>query len=121
MILRILAASFVALGLGLIVEEGHAGETVLCKDGRIVSLDAAARAGGDPCRLARLEKVRPPQSVPLPVKRPSRVISVELKGPAEEKRGTSPDESFQQAAADYRRVRIINARPGGRAWYQHNR
>ncbi len=129
MILRILAASFVALGLGLIVEESQAAETVLCRDGRIVELGASARTGSDPCQRARLEKaVTPqadpqsvPQSVPLPVKRPARVAEAEFKGPTEATPTTSADGPFRQASADYRRVRIINARPGASAWFEHNR
>jgi len=125
MILRILAASFVALGLGLIVEEGQAAETVLCRDGRIVELGTSSRAGHDPCKIARLEQAKPPQlvpqSVPLPVKRPARVAEAEFKGPAEAARTSSANEPFLQASADYRRVRIINARPGARAWFEHNR
>ena len=117
MILRLLAASFVALGLGLIVEEGHAAEPILCRDGRIVELDASSRAGRDPCKIARLEKAKPPQlvpqSVPLPVKRPARVAEAEFKGPTEAASTAAANGPFRQASADYRRVRIINAR---QAW-----
>jgi hypothetical protein len=127
MILRILAASLVALGLGLIVEEAHARETVLCRDGRIVALDTPKRALADPCqkprddRQAQAQKAKPPLTVPLPMKRPARVAATELKGPAEETRSAAMDEPFRQAATDYRRVRIINARPGGRVWFDHSR
>lgn len=121
MILRILGASLVALGLGFVVEAAHAGETVLCPDGRIVAA-AAAPGSGDPCRAAMRGQPAsvPAAAVPLPVKRPERPAKVVLKGatvaePAPREIGAMAE------ASDFRRVRIINAQPGTSRWYNHTR
>ena len=39
MILRILAGSIVALGLGLLSEGAKAGQTVMCDDGRLLQVE----------------------------------------------------------------------------------
>jgi hypothetical protein len=95
MILRILAVSLVALGLGFMIEDGKAAKTVLCRDGRIVE---------------------------VPIKRPAPTRKkVELKGPAEVTSGSRGSEPFHSASTDFPRVRIINARPGASRWYRHAR
>ena len=121
MILRILAVSLVALGLGFMIEDGKAAKTVLCRDGRIVEVnEIRGRDVLDPCRRDSTEVLAPAGSVPLPVKRPAPTrLNVELKGPAEVTQGPRESEPFQSASTDFHRVRIINARPGASRWYRH--
>ena len=123
MILRILAVSLVALGLGFMIEDVKAAKTVLCRDGRIVEVDQMRRRDAvDPCRRVSTELLAPAGSVPLPVKRPAPTRKkVELKGLAEVTPGSRGSESFQSASTDFPRVRIINARPGASRWYLHAR
>lgn len=123
MILRILLASFVALGLGLMIEKGHAAETLLCRDGRIVQLDRRdARAAIDPCRGPSIKPLERAERVPLPVKRPALTRSkVALKGATQATPAPRNGAPFQSASTDYRRVRIINAQPGAPRWYRHER
>lgn len=123
MILRILAVSLVALGLGFMIEDGKAAKTVLCRDGRIVEVDEMrGRDAADLCRRVRTEHLAPTGSVPLPIKRPAPTRKkVELKGPAEVTPGSRGSEPFQSASTDFPRVRIINARPGASRWYRHAR
>ena len=123
MILRILAVSLVALGLGYMIEDVKAAKTVLCRDGRIVEVDQMRRRDAvDPCRRVSTELLAPAGSVPLPVKRPApKGKKVELKGPAEVTPGSRGSGSFQSASTDFPRVRIINARPGASRWYLHAR
>ena len=123
MILRILAVSLVALGLGFMIEDVKAAKTVLCRDGRIVEVDQMRRRDAvDPCRRVSTELLAPAGSVPLPVKRPAPTgKKVELKGPAEVTPGSRGSEPFQSASTDFTRVRIINARPGASRWYLHAR
>lgn len=123
MILRIMAASLVALGLGFIIEDANAAKTVLCHDGRIVEVDAAnVRNWVNPCRRIRTEVLAPAGSVPLPTKRPALTRrKVELKGPTEATPAPRLDGPLQSASTDFRQMRIINARPGAARWYRHLR
>lgn len=122
MIARIIAGSLIALGLGLMTENAEAAQTFMCEDGRLLQvelheLERLKRT--DPCIAAHygLEVAL----VPLPVKRPPPPIQHVLKGsrvPAK-----SPREAGQVAevGSSYRRVRILNAAKGRRAWFIHAR
>ena len=123
MILRILATSLAALGLGFIIEDANAAKTVLCDDGRIIEV-AAANGGKavDPCRRIGNEVPAPAGSVPLPTKRPALTRrKVELKGLTEATPAPRLDGPLQSASTDFRQVRILNARPGAARWYRHTR
>ncbi len=122
MIVRIIAGSMIALGLGLMTEKVQAAQTFMCDDGRLVQvelneLEKLKRT--DPCIAAHYGlKVR---IVPLPVKRPPTPIQHVLKvsrTPAKAPRDVGP---VAQAGSSFRRVRIINAAKGRRAWFIHSR
>ena len=123
MILRILTASLLALGLGVLIEDAHAGGSRLCDDGRIVR---ASPGVFDPCRAAapKVHTKAPaaaPRAVPLPVKRPSPVARVTLKGPAAAEAARAGIGAMATAAGEYRHIPFINARPGAERWFTHTR
>ncbi len=122
MILRIIAGSAIALGLGLMTENVHAAQTFLCDDGRILQVqmkDLARLKREDACVAAHYGMAFQP--VPLPVKRPVRAAGGVLKG----SQTVAPDKSaigaLAQATSSFRNVRIINAQRGGSEWFQHRR
>jgi hypothetical protein len=121
MILKILAASIVALGLGLYAERASAGQTFMCEDGRLLQVeqkDLERMKREEPCIAAYFGVAV--QSVPLPIKRPLVVVSG-LKGTNEAEPGKPAIGNLAQVSTDYRRVRIINARPGEQSWFRHRR
>lgn len=122
MIMRIVAGSMIALGLGLMAENVQAAQTFMCDDGRLleVELDQLENLKRtDPCIAAHYGlKVR---IVPLPVKRPPPPIQHVLKGSRAPAKAPRDVGQVAQAGSSYRRVRIINAAQGRRAWFIHSR
>lgn len=122
MILRILAGSVVALGLGLAAEQAHAAQTFLCQDGRLLQVelhDLDRMKRDDPCVAAHYGlKIKP---VPLPVKRPARAAAPLLKGTKKAAKAQREIGNLAQSTTSFRTVRIINARPNGSAWFKHTR
>ena len=122
MILRIIAGSILALGLGLMAENAQAAQTFICDDGRLLKVE-----------LHRLEHMKQTescvathyglvvQSVPLPVQRPVRPVRPVLKGSQTTAKTPPEIGTMAQATTSFRKVRIINARRGARGWYFHTR
>lgn len=122
MIVRILAGSVMALGLGFYAEGAKAGQTFICNDGRMLQVEAAnieRLKHTDACVAAHFGITIKP--VPLPVQRPQISASVVLKGSQKAEREQSNKRSLAAANVDFRNVPIINAGPGGQAWYRHRR
>lgn len=122
MILRILAGSIVALGLGFYAEGVRAEQTFMCEDGRLLQVrlqDLERLKRQEPCVAGHYGLVV--QHVPLPVKRPARPSEPVLKGAKAPEPTERPVGAMAQATSDYRHVRIINARPGSPVWYTHKR
>ena len=122
MIVRIIAGSMIALGLGLMTENVQAAQTFMCDDGRLlqVELDQLERLKRtEPCIAAHygLEVV----VVPLPVKRPPPPIQPVLKGSRAPAKLPRQAGQVAEVSSSYRRVRILNAAKGRRAWYIHTR
>lgn len=123
MILRILALSAIALGLGFATEQAHAAQTFLCQAGRVLQIeshDLERMKRVEPCVAAAFGlKINP---VPLPVKRPNRVAAPKLKGtkPIAKTRANNIGALALQSTS-YRNVRIINAQPGSQGWFKHTR
>lgn len=124
MILRVLAGSLLALGLGLYSEGAKAGQTFMCGDGRLLEVshnDLERMKREDPCVAAHYGLTFQP--VPLPVKRPPQVVVRQLKGA--QKVAPTPRDVTTVAAAEpassYRNVRIINPPAGGSPWFKHHR
>ena len=122
MIARIIAGSIIALGLGLMTENAQAAQTFMCDDGRLLEVESnqlERLKRTDPCIAAYYGlEVR---TVPLPVKRPPPRVQHVLKGsraPATSRRDIG---AVAQAGSSYRKVRIINAPRGRRAWFIHSR
>lgn len=123
MILRILTGSVIALGLGFAAESAHAAQTFLCEDGRVLQVklhDIERMKREVPCVAAAFGlEVKP---VPLPVKRPKRTATPVLKGTKTIAKTLSQDiGTLAQTSNNHRRVRIINAQPGSRPWFEHTR
>lgn len=120
MIMRILAGSVVALGLGLASEAARADETFICGDGRMLQValgDLQRLKRQDPCVAAHYGIVI--RAMPLPVKRPPPGPKIMLKG-AQAATKTSRDIGvIAEVATDYRNVRILNAAPGNGRWFTH--
>mgnify|MGYP001819034291 FL=1 len=123
MILRIIAGSAIALGLGLMTESVRAAQTFLCEDGRVlqVELKNLERLKREDACVASHYGIKV-KLVPLPVKRPARPVVGALKG---SKKPAPPRREIGVVAASatssFRNVRIINARGGGARWFQHRR
>lgn len=122
MILRILAGSIVALGLGLMSEGAKAGQTFTCDDGRLLQVEQK-----DMERLKREEacigayfgsKV---QQVPLPMKRSPEAAAGLLKGAQQAAAPRRAIGSVAQVTTDFRKVRIINATGNNGRWFRHRR
>jgi hypothetical protein len=122
MLLRILAGSAVALGLGVMTEGAHAGQTFMCTDGRLLQVklaDLERMKRQEPCVAAYYGIAV--QSVPLPVQRPALPSKPALKGAQAETAMPREIGNMAEAASNYRNVRIINARRGQPAWFTHAR
>ncbi len=130
MIMRILAGSIIALGLGLMTEGARAEQMFICSDGtlrQVAHQDLERLKRQDAC-IARHFGIEIAK-VPLPVKRPKHLLPtkprttqhLQLKRSANPERQHSANRSVASIWTDYRKVRIINALPGSRPWYRHTR
>jgi hypothetical protein len=122
MILRILGASVIALGLGFYTEGARAGQTFMCEDGRLLQVEARdieRLRRQDSCIAAYFGKTL--HAVPLPVQRPAIAVGPVFKGAQAVEPEKRPVGAMAQVSTDFRKVRIINAQPGDRAWYSHTR
>ena len=122
MIVRIMAGSIIALGLGLYSEGAGADQTFICEDGRLLQIelqDIERLKRNDPCVAAHYGLTV--GTMPLPVQRPPRAALPGLKGAQAAQPPVREIGNVADVSSDYRRVRIINAQPGESGWYQHTR
>jgi hypothetical protein len=122
MILRIFAASMLALVAGSIAERAKADQSFVCEDGSLVQV-----------RAADLERMKRENAcvaqyfggigttaagLPLPVRKPA-VRAPEPTGVGIRTRRAEPD-TPPENASPHRMVRIINAVEGESRWYRHS-
>jgi hypothetical protein len=113
MIVRVFAASLLALLVGSLIEKAHADQSFLCDGGKLVQV-----AAGDLERMKRENAcvakyfggLAATREVPLPMRKPATSL-VRL-------RSTEPERSDDDPA-DYRMVRIINAGKADPKWFHH--
>ncbi|MGI9426636.1 MAG: hypothetical protein ACR2PA_25900 [Hyphomicrobiaceae bacterium] len=146
MITRVMAFSVAALVAGYFAESARAAQFFVCADGRAIAvehheLEHAKRT--NPC-VARYFGVQPaaspepfresqtthmpvaasplPAEVEIPVRKPQALL-LRRSQAAEPARSTvrPSNKMAEMQTSTFRRVRIINARPGTTGWFHHTR
>lgn len=113
MVVRVIAASLLALLVGSLIEKAHADQSFLCEGGKLVQVAAGElerMKRENACVAKYFGGLAATRQVPLPTRKPATDL-VRLQS-------TKPERS-QGDPADYRMVRIINAGKTDPKWFHH--
>jgi hypothetical protein len=113
MIVRVFAASLLALLCGSLIETARADQSFMCDDGTLVQVaaqDLERMKRENQCVAKYFGGLAVTRNVPLPERKPATNL-VRL-------RKTEPERTPDRPAS-YRMVRIINAGKDGEKWFHH--